>query len=1029
MISTTEALLHQSPERLFSKKPLAKHIACLLSGISLSLMTGNALAQTETSAGTPDPDVPEEAIVEEVFVTGIRASQRGAIDLRREAGTMVDAIIAEDVSQFPDKNIAEALQRIPGVQMTRDFGEGRGVNIRGVEQGLVRTEVDGVTALGSDSSRTVDFSLLASELVKVLKVVKGSEARITEGGIGGTIQIEMRRANDFDDHFFSAALESEYNDLSETSSPKANVTGVYKITDSLGVMANVTYSNKTTMIHALRNTYWDRWADYDNSPEKSVVDPNYADANSAEDCVAAYGVNGSNNAEDLRECERQWWDFTPKTPRYGIWSREDSRISSNFALGWEVNDYLSTFVDYTYNEKDREALDLNLHLESGSALRMDPNSVVVDNEHNVRAFTTADAELMNRTLNFDWVQRSELAKIGFDFSREAWDISGIAAHSSSYQDIDSRDTRITQKGVAGVRVTLDERGAPEFDLGSGYRYQNPKSPNPGDFQLISVNDPASYNGRARYKYAPVNQEQEESSVKFDVSYNFDDFFVTRLHTGARWARQYMEDLNSEVNIIRDVGTEYALLDANGDPVLDNDGRPVFEEWTVEDQYEVVNGATFQTPELFNGFDLGVKTVGTWQAADTGILIDRLTAIDGTTVDRNQLPPRPGALEVEETVASVYLQADFEHYFNSDTRLSGNLGVRYAETETSSVGDVKITAKVDQFETDDDGNLILDDDGRPIVATDEFGSPLSAVDVPVYDGRDESQGKYSDVLPSINLNLDILDSYNIYAHWSEVMARPTIEELNIDANCTIWATERSQQEMRANTCTAGNPDLEPYRANQYELAFSWYPNDDSLVSVAYFVKELTSYLGPEQTFDDKELFAGGENAGIVYDVKQKTNITGVTTSGVEFQARTVFDFLPAPFNNMGGEFNYTVMDASDVPHKSGLDGSDLPWLEQSKNSFNIGAFYEDENLAIRLAYSYRDRYLKETADDSDAPVYVDESGHLDSKITYTFGDSGFAIFADARNLTDEVYLESTGSSRLSDLQWSGRTFAIGGSFKY
>ncbi|WP_185236472.1 TonB-dependent receptor [Teredinibacter franksiae] len=1028
MISTTQDLPYETPKpkASFSKKLLAQHIASLLSGISLTVLASSAALAQNTSE-----EAAEFELLEEVVVTGIRASQRGAIDLKREAGTMADAIIAEDVSQFPDKNIAEALQRITGVQMTRDFGEGQGINIRGMSQGLNRTEVDGVSALGAGSSRTVDFTQMASELVQVLTVVKGSEARITEGGIGGTVQIEMRKPNDFDDHFFSTSWEAEVNDLTENASPKGNITGVYKITEDVGVMLNLTASDKKTMIHALRNTDWDRWADYDNSPEKSVVNPDFAGAQTVEDCTTAYGVNGSDNTTDLRDCEEQWWDFTPTTPRYGMWSRDERRISTNLAFGWTVNENLNTFADVTYNERDKEALDLNLHLESGSAARIYSDSVVVDDEHNVRAFTTANSGITNRTLQFDWVQRSAQGKVGFEFNKDAWDISGIASHSTSYQDIDSRDTQITQKGVAGVRVELDERGAPEFDLTSGYRWQNPDAPENEPFERISVNDPTNYNERARYKYAPLHEEQDESSAKIDIAYNFDEFFVTKLRTGARWAEQSIESTEYQVNIIRDVGTSYGVTDANGNPVLGDDGKQLSREWTIEDMNDVVQGSTSLSPELFSSFDLDVATIGNYQAVDTAILIDRLTAIDATSVDRNQLPPRAGALEITETTAAAYLQADFETAIKH-MRLWGNVGVRYVETETAAVGDVRITTKVDPIKYLEDGvTPDLDENGNTQIDLDPITLlPKTAVDVASFDGRDQSQGNYSDVLPSINLNLEITEDLNLYAGWSKVMARPTITELNVDANCTKWETSRAEINNRQNTCTAGNPDLDPYRATQYDIALSWYPNDDSIVSLAYFNKQLTSYLGPAQVFEDKDFFEGGENAGVLYDVTQKTNITGVTTSGIEFQVKTIFDFLPAPFNNTGGDFNITVMnDADDVPHTSKLDGEVLPLLEQSKSSFNIGGFYEDDNLSIRLAYNYREKYLKRTAGKSGAPVFVDEAGHLDGKVMYTIGESGFTVFADARNMLSEVYLESAGESRLSDLQWAGRTYAFGFTYKY
>ena len=121
-----------------------------------------------------------EESLEEIVVTGIRASHRSAIDRKKLAGTSMDSLVAEDIGVFPDKNVAEALQRITGVQLSRDFGEGNSVSIRGIEPDLVRVEVNGVSALGHGGNRGVDFRDMASELVKSLDVIKGSEARLTE---------------------------------------------------------------------------------------------------------------------------------------------------------------------------------------------------------------------------------------------------------------------------------------------------------------------------------------------------------------------------------------------------------------------------------------------------------------------------------------------------------------------------------------------------------------------------------------------------------------------------------------------------------------------------------------------------------------------------------------------------------------------------------------------------------------------------------------------------------------------------------
>ena len=115
----------------------------------------------------------------EVTVTGIRASLASAADRKRNAGTTVDSIVAEDVGRFPDRNVGEALSRVSGVQLQRDFGEGVSVSIRGVEPDLNRVEINGASALSSGGGRSGDFRELAAELIKTVDVYKGYQVDLT----------------------------------------------------------------------------------------------------------------------------------------------------------------------------------------------------------------------------------------------------------------------------------------------------------------------------------------------------------------------------------------------------------------------------------------------------------------------------------------------------------------------------------------------------------------------------------------------------------------------------------------------------------------------------------------------------------------------------------------------------------------------------------------------------------------------------------------------------------------------------------
>ena len=375
----------------------------IASSISTILLTGACFASAPVFAQeemTEEEKKAKEEVTEIIEVYGMRSSLRSAIDRKKEAGTATDSIVAEDISEFPDKNIGEALQRVTGVQLGREFGEGTAVSIRGVEPQLVNVEINGVQAIGASdpfasSGRSVDFASMSSELVKALDVIKGSEARLTEGGIGGTIKVITRKPNDFKENFLQVSAENQYNDLTEIHNQKYNFTGVYKFDKDIGAMLNVTMGDRATAFHALRNTEWVRQADYDGSAEKTFVDESYADINDVANCPDT-------------ACEEQWYDFRARIPRNSVWSRDEDRISANAMFQYRLSEDLSTHFGVTYTERDFVQVDSNLQLEVPSESHLYEDSFTVGDNHNASSFLTRDATVVNRSIYNDWNLKTEI---------------------------------------------------------------------------------------------------------------------------------------------------------------------------------------------------------------------------------------------------------------------------------------------------------------------------------------------------------------------------------------------------------------------------------------------------------------------------------------------------------------------------------------------------------------------------------------------------------------------------------------------
>jgi iron complex outermembrane receptor protein len=197
------------------------------------LATLGAAAQAQTvappaaAASAPKADSSSSTVV----VTGLRAALESALNAKRDDKGIVDVIKAEDIAKFPDTNLAESLQRIPGVVIDRDAGEGRNITVRGLGLDFTRVRINGIEALattggtdssgGANRSRGFDFNVFAAELFNSITVRKSSSADVDEGSLGATVDLQTSRPLDFPRGFkATASLKGRYNDLSGKTDPR-----------------------------------------------------------------------------------------------------------------------------------------------------------------------------------------------------------------------------------------------------------------------------------------------------------------------------------------------------------------------------------------------------------------------------------------------------------------------------------------------------------------------------------------------------------------------------------------------------------------------------------------------------------------------------------------------------------------------------------------------------------------------------------------------------------------------------------------
>ncbi|MEQ8749515.1 MAG: TonB-dependent receptor, partial [Amphiplicatus sp.] len=332
-------------------------------------------------AASPALAQPEEESADEVLVTGFRGSLGQALNVKKNEVGAVDAILAEDIADFPDLNLAEAIQRVPGVSIDRDAGEGRNITVRGLNPDFTRVRINGMETLsttgGTDSSggtnrgRGFDFNIFASELFKSITVRKTSMAEIEEGSLGATVDLATASPFDFEDFAFALSGQASYNTLSEKAGPRvAALLSKSWNDETFGVLVSAAYSDRNLLEEGFSTVRWDNAGAFSNEG----------------------AFPGSNNA------------FHPRIPRYGKLIHDQQRLGITGAVQWRPAestlfklDVLYSKFDATRSEQFLEAISFSRNNAAGkSATDIVDLEIDADNDIVYGVFNDVDVRIENR---------------------------------------------------------------------------------------------------------------------------------------------------------------------------------------------------------------------------------------------------------------------------------------------------------------------------------------------------------------------------------------------------------------------------------------------------------------------------------------------------------------------------------------------------------------------------------------------------------------------------------------------------------
>lgn len=343
-------------------------VTLLALGISLALQAGVVAAQDAGTAATQ---------LDAVTVTGYRASVEKALDIKRGEAGVVDAIVAEDIGKFPDSNLAESLQRIPGVVITRDGGEGRNISVRGLGPDFTRVRINGLEALstvgssdgqgGTNRGRGFDFNVFASDLFTQLIARKTASADVEEGSLGATVDLRTARPFDYDGLTIVGNVQAGYNDASQAAMPRfAGLISNSWADGKFGALLSVAYSERETVEEGTGTV---RWAGGNTNGGFSAASP-FKDA--------------------LRSDV-----YAPRFPRYTLMEHDQKRLGVTGALQFKPSDRTTFSLDALYSKIDAKRDEKYIEANGLSKTGNEGKSEILVNDGEVRNGALVYAQMDN----------------------------------------------------------------------------------------------------------------------------------------------------------------------------------------------------------------------------------------------------------------------------------------------------------------------------------------------------------------------------------------------------------------------------------------------------------------------------------------------------------------------------------------------------------------------------------------------------------------------------------------------------------
>ncbi len=935
--------------------------------------------------------------IEVIEVSGIFASTAKNLNIKRFSNAIVDAITAEDIGKFPDKNVADSLQRVPGIIIQRDGGEGSTVSIRGLSSDLTFSQLNGnfISSSPGEPSRSFDYGLLPSAMVDKVEVYKSPEARLDEGGVGGTILMSSRKPLSMEANSGVAQVEATYADVTDKTEPQ--FTGLYSWKndeEDFGFLVGYTQQTRTNRTLSSSVYNW-RWTGTERNDLST-------------DSISYYGTDTNGNSVANTQTNAPLIDangntlapgFVPQVVTSQVLEQKRERQGFQFTTQWRPTENIELGMNYFRFE---------LGLDSTTSAVKYPewsytSSLITDvtRDASGTVFTgvdfTAGADGNQNYTGFPWITgkytEEESTSDTYDFfgsyEGDEFVLTVKLGHTESEGGpVVDYDTAFYNDGAAhyygwginnnAMNVYMDPEMLTNLRSGTG-----------GSF------DPGSSNSSF------ITSTLEEDYIQADLEFDVDWGFIHNLRTGVKYrdAMLHRETRNT-FYLSPDFDIEAGEASPGG--------------ITRSDSYQWSGGE----PELagmlhensVGNFPKGVNT-NLFPAMNWDKYHNYLTS-NFKRYDR--IEPEY-VYDIQEQITAAYIQADFEE---GDYR--GNFGLRYVETKTTGSSNDRIQYFYDYYFPDTEDQIPVEDRE---VNIDKVITQVST---------------NTQVLPSFNISYDISEELVLRGAVAKVMARPDYSDLGGQERLYWISNERASDRSEVNEEAGwagggGNKNLKPFLAWQSDISLEYYYGEGSALGVNVFYKDIDNFVVPLNVTATRDVpliefptvgeSAGGENV-VIENYSTSANGTNAVSQGVEVFIQHHFE------NGFGITGNYTINDTNKADVS--VDGAKMgesKLLGSSDFQFNSSAFFENADFSARISYTLRGK--TSLGLQNGMQTYLDEYQQVDANASYNLMEN-LVFTASVINLTEEEqfsYIGDDTKDRYLSNSYSGRRFYAGISYKF